>query len=380
MELRVFTCICLFLFASAFAGVLYQAGDVSPDETVTRLDVEADGDATFVLEIRTSLDTDAERASFESFAEEVENDPEASVSGFRNSVVSLVERASNETGRDMSVSNFTVETRTEPLPVERGIVEYTFEWDGFAEADGELRAGDVLSGYILSEGDALVLRPPEGYEASSVDPTPDSEDGAVRWNGPEGFADDQPRVVLSVSDEGGENGTENGGAPTDGGPASVDGEPSGGTGTDGNAGAENGVPLYFYAVAVVVVLSIAALGYRTRADTGGAAETEETTGESGVEAPPGEQKKVEEGGRVTEGETKAEEVLSDDERVLRMIETEGGRMKQKHLVEETGWSEAKVSKLTSRMEEEGEITKIRLGRENILEIKDEDEEEDEFGY
>ena len=63
-----------------------------------------------------------------------------------------------------------------------------------------------------------------------------------------------------------------------------------------------------------------------------------------------------------------------------MIETEGGSMKQKHLVEETGWSEAKVSKLTSSMEEDGEITKIRLGRENILKIKDEEEEEDEFGY
>lgn len=373
MELRVFTCICLLLFASAFAGVLYQAGDVSADETVTRLDIEANGDATFVLEIRTDLETDAERASFEAFAEEVENDPEASVSGFRASVVSLVESASNETGRDMSVSNFTVGTRTEPIPVERGIVEYRFEWTGFAEANGELRTGDVLSGYILSEGDALVLRPPEGYETSSVEPTPDPSDRVVRWNGPEGFADDQPRVVFSASEEGGGgNGTGNGGSPTDGGSASVDGEPSGETGADGNAGTENGVPLYFYAVAVVVVISVAALAYRARTDTGGVAETEETTGDMGAEASSGEQEHVEE----REGET---EVVSDDERILRMIEAEGGRMKQKHLVEETGWSEAKVSKLTSRMEDEGEITKIRLGRENILEIKDE-AEEDEFGY
>jgi uncharacterized membrane protein len=60
-----------------------------------------------------------------------------------------------------------------------------------------------------------------------------------------------------------------------------------------------------------------------------------------------------------------------------MIESEGGRMKQKHVVEETGWSEAKVSKLTSRMEDEGKITKIRLGRENILETSDEEEDENE---
>jgi len=369
-------CICLLIFASAFAGVLYQAGDVSADETVTRLDIEADGDATFVLEIRTNLETDAERDSFESFAEGVENDSEDSASGFRDSVVSLVERASNETGREMSVSNFTVETSTEPIPVERGIVEYRFDWSGFAEGDGELRAGDVLSGYILSEGDALVLRPPEGYEASSVEPTPDSSDGVVRWNGPEGFADDQPRAVFSVSEGGGGgNGTGNGGAPTEDGSASMDGETSGETGADVNPGTENGVPLYFYAVVVVVFISVAALAYRARTDTGEVAE--EPTGERGVEAPSGKQEQAEERERGAEGEA---EVVSDDERVLRMIETEGGRMKQKHLVEETGWSEAKVSKLTSNMEEEGKITKIRLGRENILEIKDEEEEEEEFGY
>lgn len=60
--------------------------------------------------------------------------------------------------------------------------------------------------------------------------------------------------------------------------------------------------------------------------------------------------------------------LPDDERVLRIVESEDGRMKQKHLVERTGWSEAKVSQVTSRLEDDGEITKLRMGRENIIEL------------
>lgn len=283
MGMRVLACVCLLLVASAFAGVVYQTGDVPTDETLTRIEVEGDGDAVFVLELRTVLETDEERASFEDFADGVENDPEASVSGFRASVESLVETARNQTGRGMSVSNFTVETRTEPLPVERGVVEYSFEWNGFAESDGELRAGDVLSGYLLSEDDALVLRPPDGYEVSSADPTPDSTDDELRWNGPEGFADDEPRAVFTPDSDGGDGGS---GAQSD--ESSTDnattqnGGPSEGTGADANpsqGGGEGGVPLYAYGIAVVVVLSAAAVAYRALPESG------KPTGSGG---PPGE--------------------------------------------------------------------------------------------
>ncbi|MDL5360963.1 helix-turn-helix domain-containing protein [Halalkalicoccus sp. NIPERK01] len=62
----------------------------------------------------------------------------------------------------------------------------------------------------------------------------------------------------------------------------------------------------------------------------------------------------------------AEAVLTDEERVHRLLESNEGRMRQARIVEETEWSKSKVSMLLSEMEAEGSITKLRIGRENII--------------
>ncbi|MGQ3411481.1 helix-turn-helix transcriptional regulator [Natrinema sp. LN54] len=60
------------------------------------------------------------------------------------------------------------------------------------------------------------------------------------------------------------------------------------------------------------------------------------------------------------------ELLSDEERVLRLLKQNGGRMKQASIVSETGWSNAKVSQLLSKMDDDDEIEKLRIGRENLI--------------
>jgi uncharacterized membrane protein len=55
-----------------------------------------------------------------------------------------------------------------------------------------------------------------------------------------------------------------------------------------------------------------------------------------------------------------------------LLEQKGGRMKQADIVEETGWSNAKVSQLLSAMEEDGRIDKLRIGRENLISFPDVD--------
>lgn len=69
-----------------------------------------------------------------------------------------------------------------------------------------------------------------------------------------------------------------------------------------------------------------------------------------------------------------QELLSDEDRVLRLLEEHGGRMKQVHIVEQTDWSKSKVSMLLSDMEEDGEISKLRVGRENIISLAGEEPE------
>lgn len=58
--------------------------------------------------------------------------------------------------------------------------------------------------------------------------------------------------------------------------------------------------------------------------------------------------------------------VTDADRVEQLLVANDGYMKQSRIVEETDWSKAKVSRLLSRMAEEGTIRKDKDGRENII--------------
>jgi len=62
----------------------------------------------------------------------------------------------------------------------------------------------------------------------------------------------------------------------------------------------------------------------------------------------------------------SEEFVTDRERVRRLITENGGRMKQSQIVDSVDWSKAKVSRLLAELEEDGHVTKLRLGRENLV--------------
>ncbi|MFB6166122.1 MAG: helix-turn-helix domain-containing protein [Haloarculaceae archaeon] len=66
------------------------------------------------------------------------------------------------------------------------------------------------------------------------------------------------------------------------------------------------------------------------------------------------------------------ELLPPSDRVLRLLEGADGRMRQSQIVEATEWSKAKVSRTLSDMEDDGAITRFRLGRENIVTLADEE--------
>ena len=62
----------------------------------------------------------------------------------------------------------------------------------------------------------------------------------------------------------------------------------------------------------------------------------------------------------------ADDILTDEGQVLKLLRENRDRMKQVDIVEETGWSKSKVSRLLSRMEERGDINRLRVGRGNIV--------------
>lgn len=61
--------------------------------------------------------------------------------------------------------------------------------------------------------------------------------------------------------------------------------------------------------------------------------------------------------------------LSDKDVIVDILEDNDGRMKQARIVDATGWSKSKVSMLLSEMEDDGDITKLRVGRENIISLR-----------
>ncbi|GCF14491.1 hypothetical protein Harman_24260 [Haloarcula mannanilytica] len=60
------------------------------------------------------------------------------------------------------------------------------------------------------------------------------------------------------------------------------------------------------------------------------------------------------------------EFIPDERLVKLMLRAESGRMHQTDIVEATDWSKAKVSRLLSKMVDDDEVVKIRLGRENLI--------------
>lgn len=54
------------------------------------------------------------------------------------------------------------------------------------------------------------------------------------------------------------------------------------------------------------------------------------------------------------------------DQVLGLLNANGGRMKQSAIVESTDWSKAKVSRVLKQMEADDQITKISIGRENVV--------------
>lgn len=61
-----------------------------------------------------------------------------------------------------------------------------------------------------------------------------------------------------------------------------------------------------------------------------------------------------------------ESTPTDEERIMQLLDTHDGQMRQVAIVEEVEWSKAKVSRLLSQLDDEGKITKLRLGRENLI--------------
>ena len=171
------------------------------DDTVTRIDLSANGSAVWTVRYRTRLRTDADLAAYREFQATFRNDTAAYESSFRDRIAPVVVDAAATTDREMRLADVTATTSIQRVPRRWGVVAYRFRWSNFSAAgpDGSLRAGDVFAGgYYLAANDTLVVTAPQEYRVTRVEPSPDGrEDGRARWTGQRSFADGRPLVVAA---------------------------------------------------------------------------------------------------------------------------------------------------------------------------------------
>ncbi|MHC3437162.1 helix-turn-helix transcriptional regulator [Natrialbaceae archaeon A-gly3] len=323
------------------------------DEETTDFDTESfevtvheNGDATWTFRYEKRLGDDEAVDSFEEFAEEFEEEETELSEQFETQATALASTGSDRTDREMEATDFERSAGVEPeLNHHMGYVELSFTWTEFASTDDETVAvGDVFEGGLyLGSGQTFVLEAGDGLSFQTIDP----QDGqytamslenasSVYWTGERNFHDKQPHAVLEVDGAGG---------PDVGSPSNGDWS----------------VPWVAVAGAALVVFAIGGgvAWYRSRSggDRMGEAPVAATETPSSGDAP-----------KDGPAPLPDEELMTDEDRVISLIRENGGRMKQVHIVEETGWSKSKVSMLLSDMEEEGTISKLRVGRENIISL------------
>lgn len=348
------------------AGGSFAAQEVDADQVTLRADVNESGDAHWRIEYRVRLDTEERKAAFSDLEQDVKQNESDYVARFRERMNATVTNAEETTGREMAIKNIRVSTSRQTITQEYGVLTYEFRWTNFAVVDGDrLLFGDALAGFFLSEGHSLTMTWPESYELQSVQPSPD-ETGAdrVRWSGKVDFASDEPRVVVTKA----------------------------GVGISGLLVAGVLAALIVLLLvgwqreAVASAVGLGGVGRGPSAPAGeageGAAAAGEAAGGAGAAAggevaeAEGEAATGEEGGEEAgEGgpSEPPEELLSNEERVLRLLEQHGGRMKQQDVVQELGWTDARTSQVVSGLRDEGKIEGFRLGRENVLRLPEADE-------
>ncbi|MBX0323325.1 hypothetical protein EGH21_09825 [Halomicroarcula sp. F13] len=371
MSRAVAVVVALLLTASLGAGSALGAQSASlgqtPDgfeETTFRVTVYENGSATWAIEHQTPLTNETEEQRFEDFARNFEQNETELYVNFVEQAGLLTQYGTNETGRQMEARNFHRSAAANPVQ-STGTVRMAFLWTNFANvSDGRVFVGDVFEGgFYVARSQSLVVERGPSLAFAQVRPTPDSRSQpdsltrseSVSWVGERSFGDRRPYVELGQRS------------------AVVDGENPGQTDatTAGGPGSADGMwPLAVVAV-VIALGAVAAAAWRSGA-AAAALGADEGGGTSAEPTPDPEPSPAEPDQHDPEPAVSDEELLSDSDRVINLLEENGGRMKQVDIVDTTDWSKSKVSMLLSDMEEDGDISKLRVGRENIISLAGEE--------
>lgn len=319
-----------------------QEDQPDPDNTVTRIDLADDGSAVWSVTFRTELATSENVSEYERFQSAFRANRSQYLQPFRERITGVVAGADDRLERPMNATAFAAETSIQEVPRRWGIVTFSFRWEGFGAVSGDrVTVGDVFEGgFFIGEDDALAIVTPEGYAIQEVTPEPDERDAdVVEWRGREDFVDGRPHLV-----------------------AIPESAVNGASGDDGSF-PFGGVLSPAGVVGALVLLAVALLAgwvaVRERASSVSGGHPADERSHDG----PSDRAEVDDDGD-------GPGLLTDEDRVRRLLADRGGRLKQSEVAEALDWSESKTSRVLTEMADEGTVEKLRLGRENVIDLAD----------
>ena len=320
----------LSIIVICLASVLILFIPAAGAEISYTFDVDTQGNAWYIIEYRTLLDSQDRINEFDEFILVVESNSTHKAE-FKTRMRDIVTQAGIATSRPMTASDFDVSVTTQNSATGNyGIVRYSFIWGNFAEVSGSsVVIGDVFfGGQYISTGDTFIIKVPDGYEISEVTPTPDSERKIeLIWSGPRNFNSGEPAIV-----------------------------------------AEKSSSSFFFVVLVVLFLgAVVILNYRKKV---GEQDTSPRIRSHMVEdmepQPKPDDSGLPEPVKPTVSTVKRFE--SDEEMIISMLRQHGDAMMQTEIVQKSGFSKSKTSALLTNMAENRQIKRVKKGRENLIRL------------
>ena len=240
---------------------------------------------------------------------------------FQDKISNLVDSASSVTYRDMTVDENSVQINT-TISADSKTTEYSFLWQNFSELEGnQLVFGDVfqVNGFFSQfYGDAAIqISYPQTFSVKSVTPTPYQRNDAAKtleWARTQDLVIGKTEIILTS-------------APLN------------------DNSSQNQVQLFTIigvAVAVGVTLSLVGFFIFKR------------------------QKTLRLKAVVTLAEPA--ELETEEGKILKLLKSSGGSMRQSDIVDQSRFSKAKTSQLLAILERNGNITRYKKGRDKIVNL------------
>jgi len=234
---------------------------------------------------------------------------------FQNKTINLVEGVKNTTMREMSVSTSSIVLIPSGSYV---IVEYKFQWLNFCRVENSrIIVDDVFQGkdffaQLYGEG-KIRMSYPSKYVVETVLPAPFERNDSISelgWPGTEDFNDGTVYIVLNEK----EFGSESWGILT-----------------------QNTIIIALGATVVIAVLLMGVYLFKRK-----------NKASKTVQLP------------------KIQGIVSDEERILKLLQSSAGGILQSTITDQCRFSKAKTSQLLSDLERRGLISRYKRGRDKVV--------------